>query len=213
MIRVSIADDHAVVRRGLVEILRDTPDIEVLDDAASGDEVLAALRQRQADVAVLDLRMPGPSGLDLIKHLRAEFPALRILILSANPEDQYAVRVVRAGAHGYLTKESAEADLVRAVRRVAGGKRFLTQGMAEALLDQLDADPDAVPHAHLSDREFQVMRMIASGLPVGAIAERLALSVKTISTYRSRLLQKMGFENNAEITRYAIERGLDEDPG
>ena len=210
MIRVSIADDHAVVRRGLVEILNDTPDIEVLDEAAAGDELLLALRRRRPDVAVLDLRMPGPSGLDLIKHLRTEFPEVRILILSANPEDQYAVRVVRAGAHGYLTKESAEADLVRAVHRVAGGKRFLTQGMAEALLDQLDADPEETPHAQLSDREFQVMRLIASGLPVSAIADRLKLSVKTVSTYRTRLLQKMGFENNAEITRYAIERGLDE---
>ncbi len=208
MIRVSIADDHAVVRRGLAEILRQTDDIDVLAEAADGDELLAALREREPDVVVMDLRMPGPSGLDLVKHLRAEFPRLGVLVLSANPEDQYAVRIVRAGASGYLTKESAEAELVSAVRRVAGGKRFLTPGMAEALLDQLDADPDQAPHAQLSDREFQVMRLIASGLPVSAVAEKLSLSVKTISTYRTRLLQKMGMANNAEITRYALEQGL-----
>lgn len=208
MIRVTIADDHAVVRRGLAEILRETADIEVLAEASDGDELLAALRTREPDVAVLDLRMPGPSGLDLVKHLRAEFPGLRILVLSAHPEDQYAVRVVRAGAAGYLTKETAESELVRAVRRVAGGKKYLTPGMAEALLDQLDADPDEAPHAQLSDREFQVMRLIASGLPVSAVAEKLSLSVKTVSTYRTRLLQKMGMANNAEITRYALEHGL-----
>ncbi|MEM1057522.1 MAG: response regulator transcription factor [Bacteroidota bacterium] len=208
MIRVTIADDHAVVRRGLAEILRETPDIDVLSEAGDGDELLAALRQKAPDVAVLDLRMPGPSGLDLVKHIRAEFPSLRLLVLSAHPEDQYAVRVVRAGASGYLTKESAEGELVRAVRRVAGGKKYLTPAMAEALLDQLDADPDEAPHAQLSDREFQVMRLIASGLPVSAVAERLSLSVKTVSTYRTRLLQKMGMANNAEITRYALEQGL-----
>lgn len=208
MIRVTIADDHAVVRRGLAEILRDTADIEVIAEASDGDELLASLRQREPDVAVLDLRMPGPSGLDLVKHLRAEFPSLRLLVLSAHPEDQYAVRVVRAGAAGYLTKESAETELVRAVRRVAGGKKYLTPGMAEALLDQLDANPDEAPHAQLSDREFQVMRLIASGMPVSAVAEKLSLSVKTVSTYRTRLLQKMGMANNAEITRYALENGL-----
>ena len=208
MIRVTIADDHAVVRRGLAEILRETSDIEVLAEAASGDELLAALRQRTPDVAVMDLRMPGPSGLDLVKHLRAEFSRLRILVLSAHPEDQYAVRVVRAGAAGYLTKESAETELVRAVRRVADGKKYLTPSMAEALLEQLDAGPNEAPHSQLSDREFQVMRLIASGLPVSAVAEHLSLSVKTISTYRTRLLQKMGMANNAEITRYAIEQNL-----
>ena len=208
MIRVTIADDHAVVRRGLAEILRESPDIDVLDEAGDGDELLASLRQKLPDVAVLDLRMPGPSGLDLIKHIHAEFPALHVLILSANPEDQYAVRVVRAGAAGYLTKESAETELVRAVRRVAGGKKFLTPGMAEALLDHIDADPDALPHAQLSDREFQVMRLIASGMPVSAVADHLSLSVKTVSTYRTRLLQKMGLANNAEITRYALEHSL-----
>jgi two-component system, NarL family, invasion response regulator UvrY len=156
----------------------------------------------------MDMSMPGPSGLDLVKSIRAEFPKLPLLVLSAHPEDQYAVRVVRAGAMGYLTKESAEADLVEAIRRVASGKRFLTRALAEALLDALDADPDADPHAALSDREYQVLRLLASGLTVGGIAERLSLSVKTVSTYRARLLQKMGMSNNAELTRYALENGL-----
>ena len=208
MIRVTIADDHAVVRRGLAEILRQSGDVDVIAEASDGDALLASLRQRAPDVVVMDLRMPGPSGLDLVKHLRSEFEGLHLLVLSAHPEDQYAVRVVRAGAAGYLTKESAETELVQAVRRVAGGKKYLTPGMAEALLEQLDSDPDEAPHAQLSDREFQVMRLIASGLPVSKVADELSLSVKTISTYRTRLLQKMGMENNAEITRYALENGL-----
>lgn len=208
MTRVAIADDHVLVRRGLAELLREMADLEVVAEAASGDELLALVRRERVDVVVMDMSMPGPNGLDLVKSLRAEFPRLPVLVLSAHPEDQYAVRVVRAGAMGYLTKESAEADLVEAVRRVAGGKRFLTRTLAEALLDALDADPDADPHAALSDREFQVLRLLASGMTVGGIADQLSLSVKTISTYRTRLLQKMGMSNNAELTRYAIENDL-----
>lgn len=209
MTRVVFADDHALVRRGLAELLADTSDLVVVGEAASGDELLALVRDARVDVIVMDMNMPGPSGLDLVKSIRAEYPKLPILVLSAHPEDQYAVRVVRAGARGYLTKESAEADLVEAIRRVAAGKRFLTRALAEALLDALDTDPDSAPHAALSDREFQVLRLLASGLTVGGIAERLSLSVKTVSTYRTRLLQKMGMSNNAELTRYAIENGLD----
>lgn len=208
MTRVAIADDHALVRRGLAELLRETADLEVVAEASTGDELLALVRRERVDVVVTDMSMPGPNGLDLVKSLKAEFPRLPVLVLSAHPEDQYAVRVVRAGAMGYLTKEGAEADLVEAVRRVAGGKRFLTRALAEALLDALDADPDADPHAALSDREFQVLRLLASGVTVGGIADRLSLSVKTVSTYRARLLQKMGMGNNAELTRYAIENGL-----
>ena len=208
MIRVAIADDHALVRRGFAELVREMPDLQVVGEAASGGDLLSMLREERVDVVVMDMNMPGPSGLDLVKSIRAEFPKLPLLVLSAHPEDQYAVRVVRAGAMGYLTKESAEADLVEAIRRVASGKRFLTRALAEALLDALDADPDADPHAALSDREYQVLRLLASGLTVGGIAERLSLSVKTVSTYRARLLQKMGMSNNAELTRYALENGL-----
>ena len=208
MTRIVIADDHVLVRRGLAELLREMDDFRVVGEAASGDDLLRIVRDERVDVVVMDMNMPGPSGLDLVKSLRAEFPKLPLLVLSAHPEDQYAVRVVRAGAMGYLTKESAEADLVDAVRRVAGGKRYLTQTLAASLLDALDVDPDEDPHAALSDREYQVLRLIASGMTVGGIAEHLSLSVKTVSTYRSRLLQKMGMSNNAEITRYALENGL-----
>ena len=206
--RVIIADDHALVRRGFAELLREMSDLEVVGEAASGDELLALVRERPADVVVMDMNMPGPSGLDLVKSLKAERPGLPLLVLSAHPEDQYAVRVVRAGAMGYLTKASAEADLVDAVRRVAEGKRFLTRTLAEALLDALDANAEEIPHAALSDREYQVLRLLASGNTVGGIAEQLSLSVKTISTYRARLLQKMGMSNNAELTRYALENNL-----
>lgn len=208
MTRIVIADDHVLVRRGLAELLREMDDFRIVGEAASGDELLRLVRDGRVDVVVMDMSMPGPSGLDLVKSLRAEFPRLPILVLSAHPEDQYAVRVVRAGAMGYLTKESAEQDLVDAVRRVSSGKRYLTQTLAASLLDALDVDPDEDPHAALSDREYQVLRLIASGITVGGIAERLSLSVKTVSTYRSRLLQKMGMSNNAEITRYALENGL-----
>ena len=208
MTRIVIADDHVLVRRGLAELLREMDDFRVVGEASSGDELLRLVRDERVDVVVMDMSMPGPSGLDLVKSIKAEFPKLPILVLSAHPEDQYAVRVVRAGAMGYLTKESAEADLVEAVRRVASGKRYLTQNLAASLLDALDADPDEDPHAALSDREYQVLRLIASGMTVGGIAEQLSLSVKTVSTYRSRLLQKMGMSNNSEITRYALENGL-----
>ena len=208
MTRIAIADDHVLVRRGLAELLREMDDFRVVGEASSGDELLRLLREDRVDVIVMDMNMPGPSGLDLVKSIRAEFPRLPILVLSAHPEDQYAVRVVRAGAMGYLTKESAEADLVVAVRRVASGKRYLTQALAASLLDALDTNPDEDPHAALSDREYQVLRLIASGMTVGGIAEHLSLSVKTVSTYRSRLLQKMGMSNNSEITRYALENGL-----
>ena len=208
MTRIAIADDHVLVRRGLAELLREMDDFRVVGEASSGDELLRLVRDERVDVVVMDMSMPGPSGLDLVKSIKAEFPKLPILVLSAHPEDQYAVRVVRAGAMGYLTKESAEADLVEAVRRVASGKRYLTQNLAASLLDALDADPDEDPHAALSDREYQVLRLIASGMTVGGIAEQLSLSVKTVSTYRSRLLQKMGMSNNSEITRYALENGL-----
>jgi two-component system invasion response regulator UvrY len=210
MTRVAIADDHAVVRRGLADIIREAVDLEVAAEADSGDALLALLRAGAArpDVVVVDLRMPGPSGLDLIKLLRAEFAALPVLVLSAHPEDQYAVRVLRAGAAGYLTKETADRELVHAIRRVAGGKRHVTPALAEALLDHLDGPDPESPHLVLSDREFQVLRLLASGKPVGAIGHELSLSVKTVSTYRARLLEKMGMKNNAELTRYAIEHGL-----
>jgi two-component system, NarL family, invasion response regulator UvrY len=208
MTRVVIADDHTVVRRGLADVITEAMDLEVAGEAASGDDLLALLRQGVPDIVVLDLNMPGLSGLDLIKQLRAEFPELPLLVLSMHPEDQYAVRVLRAGVSGYLTKETAETDLVTAIRRVASGGRYLTPVMAEALLSHLDTPSAEAPHLALSDREFQVLRLIASGKPVGVISDELALSVKTVSTYRTRLLQKLGLKNNAELMRYALDNGL-----
>lgn len=208
MTTVVIADDHPVVRRGLAALIDDTVDLRVVAQAGSGEELVSLLRARPADVAVLDLDMPGLAGLDLIKHLRAEFPAMPLLVLSIYPEAQYAVRSLRAGAAGYLSKEGAEKEVVQAIRRVASGGRYVTAAAAEALLAHIDRDPDKPPHQSLSDREFQVLRLLASGQPVSAIADELALSVKTVSTYRARLLQKMGMKNNAELTRYAIQQGI-----
>jgi len=208
MIRVLIADDHAVVRKGLGQIISETLDIQVAAEAASGPEVLDLARRQAFDVVVLDLSMPGQSGLDVLKQLRAEHPALAVLVLSMHAEDQYAIRVLKAGAAGYLTKESAPDELVKAIRRVAGGGKYMSPEVAEALLFHLEADAEGPLHATLSDREFQVMRLLASGKTVSEIADDLSLSVKTISTYRTRVLEKMHMKSNAELTHYAIKNEL-----
>ncbi|MEL6443107.1 MAG: response regulator transcription factor [Bacteroidota bacterium] len=208
MTRVLIADDHAVVRRGLAEIVNEALDLKVTGQAADGEELVGLLRGGQGDLVVMDLKMPGLDGLDLVKQLRHEFPAMPILVMSMHPEDQFAVRVLRAGATGYLTKNSAPTDLVRAVRKVAEGRRYVSPQMAETLLDAMDSDPEEAPHEALSDREYQVLRLLASGKLINEISEELALSPKTVSTYRLRLLQKMNMKSNAEITRYALENDL-----
>ena len=208
MIHVLVADDHAVVRRGLVQIISDTMDIEVAGEAADANDVFERVRSREFDVVVLDLDLGQDSGLEVLRTLRAEFPDLPVLILSVHPEDQYAVRLLRSGAAGYLNKDSAPELLVKAIRRVAEGRRFVSPEVAEDLLSQLDAEVDGPKHERLSDREFQVMRQIASGRSVSEIAEMLSLSVKTVSTYRTRVLDKMGMSNNAELTHYAIKHEL-----
>jgi len=214
MIRVLLADDHAIVRAGLKEILADTGDIEVTGEAANGQEVLARVFTQDFDVAVLDMSMPGRNGIELIKLVKAEKPKLRILVLSMHSEEQYAVRALKAGASGYLTKESAADQLVAAIRRIAAGGAYVTPETAERLA--LGAAPRAVAAAHtlLSDREFQVFRMIARGASVSRIARELSLSVKTISTHKTRILEKMELANQAELIRYALEHHLlDEPPG
>jgi len=214
MIRVLLADDHAIVRAGLKEILADTGDIEVTGEAANGQEVLARVFTQDFDVAVLDMSMPGRNGIELIKLVKAEKPKLRILVLSMHSEEQYAVRALKAGASGYLTKESAADQLVAAIRRIAAGGAYVTPETAERLA--LGAAPRAVAAAHtlLSDREFQVFRMIARGVSVSQIARELSLSVKTISTHKTRILEKVGLANQAELIRYALEHHLlDEPPG
>jgi DNA-binding NarL/FixJ family response regulator len=212
MIRVLLADDHAIVRAGLKEILTATGDIAVAAEAASGNEALAQVRAAEFDVAVLDMSMPGRSGIELIKQVKSEKPKLRILVLTMHSEDQYAVRALRAGASGYLTKDSAIDQLVAAIRRVAGGGAYVSAETAERVARDAVPRTDAAPHTRLSDREFQVFRMIAEGRSVGAIARELSLSVKTVSTHKTHIMEKMGLANQAELIRYALEHKLLDDP-
>jgi two-component system, NarL family, invasion response regulator UvrY len=208
MIRILIADDHAVVRRGLKQIVAEEPDMEVAGEACDAQEVLDLARKGQWDVAVLDISMPGRSGLEVLKQLRQEYPKLAVLMLSMHPEEQYAVRALRVGAAGYLTKESMPEELVKAIRKVVAGGRYVSQSLAETLAVDVGTDAERAPHQTLSDREYQVMCMIASGKSVGEIADELSLSAKTISTYRARILEKMNMKNNAELTYYAIHNRL-----
>lgn len=208
MIRVLLADDHTIVREGLKELLAETGDIRVSGEANDGTETLSQVRANEFDIAVLDMSMPGRSGIDLIRQVKAEKPRLPILILSMHSEEQYAVRALRAGASGYLTKESATEQLVTAIRRVAAGGAFVTPETAQRLALGTNAPGAGAPHTSLSDREFQVFQRIASGESVSEIAKRLNLSVKTISTHKTRAMQKMGLANQAELIRYAIEHGL-----
>ncbi len=213
MVRVLLADDHAIVRAGLKEILADTGDIEVTAEATNGQETLARVREQDFDLAVLDMSMPGRNGIELIRLVRAERPKLRILVLSMHSEAQYAVRAIRAGASGYLSKESAADELVAAIRRIAGGGAYVSPETAERLALDAGSAADAPRHTRLSDREFQVFQMIAGGVAVGEIAKRLSLSVKTVSTHKTRILEKMGLANQAELIRYALEHNLLDGPG
>jgi DNA-binding NarL/FixJ family response regulator len=210
---VLLADDHAIVRAGLKEILADTGDIEVAGEATNGQEVLERIRGQDFDVAVLDMSMPGRNGIELIRLVKDERPKLRVLVLTMHNEQQYAVRALKAGASGYLTKDSAAEELVAAIRRIAAGGAYVSPETAERLALDSGGRADAPPHTRLSDREFQVFRMIAGGETVGAIAKRLSLSVKTVSTHKTRILEKMGFANQAELIRYAIEHRLLDDSG
>jgi len=210
VVRVLLADDHAMVRAGLREILSATGDIEVTCEAVDGHAVLEAVRSQPFDVAVLDLSMPGRSGIELIKLVKSERPQLRVLVLSMHSEQQYAVRALRAGASGYLTKESAPDMLVAAIRRIAGGGAFISPETAERLV--LDANSgQSLPHTALSDREFEVFRKLVAGESVSAIAAALKLSVKTVSTHKSRIQEKMGMSSQAELVRYALTHGLMDD--
>ena len=213
MIRLVLADDHAILREGLKQILLTQRDIEIVAEAQDGHEVLKRVRELDFDLLVLDMSMPGKSGVELIKQVKAERPKLRILVLTMHEEHQYAVRAIRAGASGYLTKESASAQLVSALRKVAAGGAYISAEVAEQLA--LNAMPGAqgAPHEALSDREFQVFRLIAEGKSVSDIAERLNLSVKTVSTHKANLMQKMGVATTGEIIRYALAHKLVENSG
>jgi len=208
MIKVLIADDHAIVREGLKQIVADVPDIDVAGEAKDGHEALDMISKNNYDVVLLDISMPGMSGLDVLKQLRSQKPQLRVLILSIYPEEQYAVRTLKAGASGYLTKESAPDELVAAIRKVSSGGNYISRSLGERLVANLRRDDSKQPHEALSDREFQVMRMIASGKKGKEIAEELLLSVKTVSTYRRRVLDKLGIKNNSALIRYAMQNRL-----
>jgi DNA-binding NarL/FixJ family response regulator len=208
MIKILVADDHTIVREGLKQIVGDVGDMVVADEAGNGQEALQKIREGDYDVILLDISMPGRSGLEVLKDIRTEKPKLPVLILSMHSEEQYAVRALRAGASGYLTKASAPDELIGAIRKVSRGRKYVTASLAEKLALELDADADKPPHEMLSDREYQVMLMLASGKSVKEIADELCLSVKTISTYRSRILEKMNMKKNAELTLYAIQNHL-----
>ncbi len=208
MIRILVADDHAVVRQGVKQILAEVKDMTVKDEAQNGAETLKKVTGQEFDVVLLDISMPGRSGLEVLEDIKTRCPKLPVLILSMHPEEQYAVRALKAGASGYLTKASAPQELIGAIRKVAGGGKYVTASLAEKLVDQLEADSEKLPHELLSNREHQVMIMLAGGKSVSDIAAELCLSVKTISTYRTRVMSKMGMKKNAELTLYAVHNKL-----
>jgi two-component system invasion response regulator UvrY len=208
MIKLIIADDHPIVREGLKQIIADSSHFTVSDEAGDGPELLDKVRNEDFDVIILDLKMPGMDGLDVLKQLKVEKPRIPVIILTVHPEAQYALRILRAGASGYLTKESVSAELITAIRKVHRGGKYISPGLAEKIAFALDTDSEKMLHETLSDREYQVMYMIASGKTVTEIAEEINLSVKTISTYRARILEKMNMKTNAELTRYAFQNSL-----
>jgi DNA-binding NarL/FixJ family response regulator len=205
---ILIADDHAVVRRGLREILADALPGADFTEVGNGDEVLGNLGKSQTAMLVLDINMPGRSGMDVLRDVKHTYPRLPVIILSCQPEDQYAVRCLRAGAAAYINKESASEELAMAAKKILGGGRYVSASLAEKLAANLDVSSDKPLHELLSDREHEVMRMIASGTPLTDIGERLNVSVKTISSYRARIMEKMQMKSNAELTRYAITHKL-----
>lgn len=205
---VLIADDHAIVREGLKRILADLPGEVVIGEAANGVETCQLVRNRNWDVVLLDINMPGRNGLDTLKVIKDEKPELPVLVLSIYPEDQYALRALKANASGYLAKNSAPELLISAIAKVTQGGKYISETVAQKLAGALSSDVEKLPHETLSDREYEILRAIASGHTLSQIADHLSLSVKTIGTYRSRILQKMKLTNNAELTVYAIKNGL-----
>ncbi|GJI99253.1 response regulator [Rugamonas sp. FT107W] len=208
IIKVFIADDHAIVREGLKQILAETRDIVVAGEAENGLDAIKLFRKADCQVMLLDISMPDRSGIEVLKQIKKEKPELAVLMLSMHREDQYAIRSLKAGAAGYLTKQSAPRELVTAIRQVAGGLKYISPALAQELANHVGEDHEAPPHDSLSDREYQTLTMIASGKTVGMIAKELSLSVKTVSEYRARLLVKMKLKNSAELTHYAIKNQL-----
>jgi two-component system, NarL family, invasion response regulator UvrY len=208
MLQVLIADDHAVVRRGIKGIVSEEFDEVEFGEASTASQVLELVHTQRWDILILDITMPGRSGLEVLKEVKHGHPELPVLVLSIHPEDQFAIRTLRAGAAGYMTKENAPEELIKAIRKVVSGGRYVSSSLAEKLVVELAADTKKLPHESLSDREYQVLQMIVSGKTVGAIARDLSLSVKTISTHRTRILEKMRMKNNAELTYYMLSNRL-----
>jgi len=208
MYKFLIADDHAIVRKGLVQLIREEFYEAEIAEASDSNEVYEKVKEKIWDVILLDISMPGRNGLDILKQLRAEGIKAPILMLSMHPEEQYAIRVLKAGASGFLNKESATAELVSAIQKVLMGRKYISASLAEKLADHAGDKSDKALHESLSDREMQVLQMLASGKTVSEVAEEISLSVNTISTYRARLLEKLSLNNNAELTRYALDNSL-----
>ena len=208
MLKILVADDHEVVRKGLMKVLAESLQPIKVEEARNGQEAVSKVWKSEYDLVVLDIKMPGKNGLDALKEIKQHRPKLPVVILSMHPEEQFAIRAMRAGASGYLTKECAGDELVLSIRKALKGEKYISGSLAQILAGELDSDSEKPPHELLSDREFQVMLMIASGKPVGAIAKELCLSVKTISSYRANILLKTRMKNNAEITHYAIQNKL-----
>ncbi|MBI4810791.1 MAG: response regulator transcription factor [Ignavibacteriales bacterium] len=208
MIKVVIADDHQLIREGIKKTLKEEGDINVVGEACNGEDLLDIVGKKEFDIVVTDLSMPGLSGLDLIKKLRDRSPKLPILVLSMHPEERFALRVLKAGASGYLTKESAPEGLVEAIRKIVNGGKYITPSLAERLAVEMDDKQEKLPHESLSDREFQIFIMLSSGVPTKDICEKLFLSLSTVHTYRTRILEKMKMESNSDLTHYAVKHGL-----
>jgi two-component system invasion response regulator UvrY len=208
MLRILIADDHAIVRKGLIQILLEQYPTAFISETADAESLIQATINEEWDVVICDMSMPGRSGLDALQQIKQSSPKLPVLIMSMHPEDQYALRVLKAGASGYLQKETIHDDIVKAIETVLLGKKFITPSIAEKLADFIDADASRQLHESLSDREFDVMKLLATGKSVTEIGEQLSLSATTISTYRSRVMEKMNMRSNADLTRYALENGL-----
>lgn len=208
MIKILIADDHAVVIRGIKQILSEEPDLKILGEASNTDEIFELLYKEEWDVLILDITMPGKSGLDSLIEIKQKKPNLAILILSMHPEEEIAIRALKTGASGYLNKDSVPGELIRAIRKVAAGGKYISSNLAETILLNMQKESDKPLHEDLSEREFQVLCLLASGHSLSKIAEELSLSIKTISTYRSRILEKMNLKTNVDLTHYAIKNKL-----
>jgi len=208
MIQILIADDHEMFREGIKRICEDNPDLVVAGEASNGNEVLEKVAAREYDLLLLDIAMPGLNGLDTLKQLKTMQPKLRVLVLSMYPEDEYAVRAIKAGAAGYLTKAKASRELMEAIKKISDGGNYIDASVAEKLLFDMKSDSSKPLHRTLSDREYQILTMIVSGKKVGEIAEELSLSVKTVSTYKVRILNKMEMKSTAELSKYAVEHKL-----